>query len=170
MRYDFTEEELKVETWETLTPGFTSLLRHDRKTDDYEKVLVGGKSPGRRIKITVGDRRYYQSQILEENVAHDPFKNGRLRRVDGPVVDDIDETYHFTDEDYGKIIGTTNAKAFQAKVLKIDSELVLRRLKDIAEEHATATQFNFIKKILKERYPIGGPQISLDPNFEGTPL
>lgn len=152
-------DEKVIETWEATTESTTWVWTYDRRDDKYVKVRVGGKGgASRRLHISRDDRRFNQEQVVDEMKLHDPFVNGALRLVSTEKADDIDATYHLTEEDLVAMLSVRDQVLFEVTVEDIKSELLLRRLKDVAETHATVAQLEFINELIVERYKVGGTQ------------
>lgn len=154
-----TDESKIVETWETTTEGTTYVSILDAREGRYTKRRVGGKQGGsRRLHISRDDRRFNQEQVVDEMREYDPFRNGQLVLVSQDQAEDIDGTYHLTTEDLRALLGLKDAEVFQGEVGDLKSELVLRRLKELAETEATMSQLQFIDELIRGRYQVGGTQ------------
>lgn len=148
------------ETWEITTGGTVHVwVKDPREANGYRKTTVGGRQGGsRRVTLSTADRRFNQDQIAYGNEGLDVFRNGILRKVDSVVVDDVDLTNQYTADQLVAFFNERSEAKFKKKVEAITSELVLRRLVDVAEKEATVAQLEFLKELITERYPIGGTQ------------
>lgn len=152
-------DEKVIETWEITTDGTVWLFKMDPREGKYVEHRVGGRQGGsRRLHISRDDRRFNQEQVVEEMKEHDVFRNGQLVLVSADKAEDIDTTYHLTAEDLGRLLSIKEQKLFESEVSDIKSELILRRLKEVAERDATVAQLTFISDIIAERYKVGGTQ------------
>jgi len=169
-----SENDKTVETWETTGEGTVWVWIYDKREDKYVPQRVGGRAGSRRLRIRRDDRKYNQEQIVEENRQLDPFTNGMLRLVEGGD-DSIDATYHWTLEDYQNLLNLRDEDTFKAEVEEIESELIVRRLKDVAEKHGQLWQVDFLRDLIDERYRVGGTQKTVQQMIDageklGTPL
>lgn len=159
------DAKANVETWE-VTGDFTVWVwkRDVRNPGQMEKTRVGGRAGGsRRLRLSTDERRYNEEQIVEENSALNPFKNGLLRLVDrGDAaqtdLEDVDETYHWDKEQYGAFFEIRDPDLFKSEAVAITSELILRRLYMMGEKTATMDQLQILRDIIEERYKAGGTQ------------
>lgn len=154
-------DESRIEVWNLSGTGTVWLYKYDRREDRWTKHRFGGQSGGGsgRVELTVDERKYNQGRVIsEQRHEHDPFSNGRLVRVDGPDDSTIDTTYHWTTEHYQTLLDLRDSSVFQEEVRDIRSELILRRLAEVAATKGTVEQLNFVRDLLRERYPIGGSQ------------
>ena len=148
-----------LETWEITTDGTIWVDKMDAREGKYIKQRVGGRQGGsRRLHITTDDRRFNQEQVVEEMRDSDPFTSGALILVSAEKADDIDSTYHLTTEDLSRLLEIKDTKLFESEVGDIKSELILRRLKELAENQATVAQLAFIGELISTRYRVGGTQ------------
>lgn len=152
------EEDKVIETWESVIPGTVYVWTYDRRDDRYIKTGCGGRS-SKRLRISRDDRYYNQELIPIENRQHDPFTNGALKLMESATRDEtLDERYHLSLQELKQLFEVRDVDLFIEGIKDIDSELVLRRLADIAEEDATVPQRDALKDLIRERYPIGGTQ------------
>lgn len=148
-----------LETWEITTDGTIWVWKMDVRENKYVETRVGGRQGGsRRLHISSDDRRFNQEQVVEEMKEHDVFKNGALVLVSADKADDIDTTYHLTADDLRRLLEVKDQEIFEAEVSDIKSELILRRLKEVAEKDATVAQLEFITDVIESRYKVGGTQ------------
>lgn len=160
------DEDKVIETWESVIPGTVYVWLYDRRDDRYIKQGVGGRS-SKRLHISRDDRKYNQELIPVENVQHDPFTNGALKFVEAATRDEtLDMRYHLDKSDLEQLFKVRDVNLFLEGIKDIESELVLRRLADMAEDHATVTQNEALKDLIRERYPIGGSQPSMKEELE----
>lgn len=154
-----SEEDRVVETWESEIAGTVWVWLYDRRDDKYIKQAVGGRSASRRLHITRDDRKYNQELVPPENRQHDPFTNGALRLVEAMTRDEtLDMRYHLTDEDLKAFFEVRDDELFLEAVQALESELVMRRLEAVAEKEGTVSQYEAVKALVRDRYPIGGTQ------------
>lgn len=148
-----------VETWEITHEGTVWVDKMDAREGRYVKHRVGGRQGGsRRLHITRDERRFNQEQVVEEMKGKDPFTNGSLVLVSAERAEDIDATYHLTNDDLARLLEIKDTALFESEVNDIKSELILRRLKELGETQATVAQLQFITDLIKERYKVGGTQ------------
>lgn len=146
-----------VETWESATEGTVWVWSLDPRTQTYTKIRVGGGGGSKILRLSIDDRMYNEEQVVEENADQNPFRNGMLRHVstagtrDG-YVSDIDSTYHKTSEELLEFFEVRDEDPFREAMVEISSELVLRRLKDLAEKSGTVAQLEILREIIEERY------------------
>lgn len=167
-------QDKTVETWEMTGEGTVWVWVFDRREDKYITQRVGGRAGSRRLRLRRDDRKYNQEQIVEENRLLDPFTNGMLRLVDGGD-ESVDTTYHWLLDDYKNLLNLKDEDTFKAEASEIASELVLRRLRDVAEKFGQLWQVDYLRDLIDERYKIGGTQKSVRAMIEagedlGTPL
>lgn len=156
-------DEKVVETWEITTEGTVWVWVYDKREDRYRKQRVGGRQGGsKRLHISRDDRRFNQEQIVFEMKDRDPFTNGSLCLLSEDRPDDLDTKYHMTPEDLRAILDIKDEALFRSEVTEIKSELILRRLVDLGEKHATVAQLEFIKELVDERYRVGGTQRTVE--------
>lgn len=157
------DEEVDVkrtqEMWECTTEGSVWLWVTDARDGGYRKQKFGGPTGGtKRVRITIDDRRYNQELVIDQEPEADPFRNGLLRLVSKAVVPDIDSEAHLTDEELAGLLEMRDLEVFQEAATSIKRELPLRRLKAMAETRGTQEQNGYLDELLRERYPIGGTQ------------
>jgi hypothetical protein len=157
--------EKLVEVWEIIIPGTVWVWTYDRRNDKYQKQRVGGRGGGgsKRLQISVDDRRFNQQQVVDEMRGYDPFTNGSLRRISGPDLDPeedylLTDKYHLTDDQLRGLLEVKDEAIFGDEVREIESELILRRLLAVAEKDGTVWQFELLRALVEERYPVGGTQ------------
>lgn len=154
-----TVTESIIEVWEMTTEGTAWVWVMDPRDKAYRKQRVGGRAGGsKRLHISSDDRRFNQEQVIEEMKDQDPFTNGALRLISADVPSDVDTTYHLTPDDLQAMLGIKDEELFQSSVADIKSELIVRRLKEVAETFGTVAQLEFISSLIKERYAVGGTQ------------
>lgn len=151
-----------IEVWESVTDGTVWVYVKDpRDPQGYRKARVGGSIGGgsRTLRISTDDRRFNQERVVEEMRSHDPFVNGMLRFVSsGPQIDDIDPRYHLADEDLIAMLEVRDQDIFKEAVEEIGSEVVIRRLRAIAERQGTGGQLEIVDNVIDERYRVGHTQ------------
>lgn len=147
-----------TETWESATEGTVWVLVSDpRVQGGYKKQRVGGQQGSNTLRISIDDRRYNQELIVEENINLDVFRNGMLRlksthNAPAGYQSDVDTTYHKTGEELREYFEIRDPEVFKAAMDEIPSELILRRLKDQAEKHATLEQAHILGDLIEARY------------------
>lgn len=139
------------EIWETTTAGHVWV----NKTDDRGRSKterVGGKE-GARLRIKTVDREIAQEEGGERNA----FDSGLLKRVDARAAEEPEtqSAQALTTEEL--VVGfSKSGNAFQAYVNAL-SEINVRRMDDMAEAvDASASQINYLKRHIKEKYRVGG--------------
>lgn len=151
-----------LETWDLLTESMVWVWVKDPRTGAMTKRRVGGASGGSKVlHLTADERRYNQEQVLDENVGLDPFTNGTLKLRDATKASDVDSRYHLSNDDLRAMLAITDMQVFESEVADITSELILRRLKDIAENEATIGQYTFLRELVDSRYRTGGTQATV---------
>lgn len=150
-----------VETWEVVegaNPTVWVWVSDPREPSRYRKQRVGGPAGGsRRLRISTDDRKYNEEQIIEEMQDHNPFRNGLLQLVSA-ARSDVEARHHLGFAELRRILSLREPELFEERVNSIDSELVLRRLKALAESEATVAQLEFVNRVIDERYKAGGTQ------------
>lgn len=160
-----------IETWKITTDGTVWLWKMDPREDKYVKVRVGGRQGGSKtVHISVDDRRFNQEQIVDEMRDYDPFTNGALILVSAERAEDIDSTYHLTAENLLEMLEIKDTETFEEEVSGIKSELILRRLKELAETKATVAQLEYIRSVIEDRYKVGGTQRTVREMIEAGEL
>lgn len=148
-----------IETWEISFPGTVWVWVYDRREDQYKKQQVGHRSGSRMLHITRDDRKYNQELVPMENRHLDPFTNGLLRLLgSGDRDETLDIRYHYADEDLIEMLEIRDVELFREAMQAIESEVILRRLQNFTETHATVAQADVLREIIETRYPVGGTQ------------
>lgn len=161
------EEDQIVETWEIAFPGTVWVWIWDRREDGYKKVQVGQRTGSKSLHITRDDRKYNQELIPEENTHLDPFTNGQLRLLGAADRDEnLDTRYHYSNEDLVGMFEVRDPALFASEIEDIGSEVILRRMYSLADEHATVAQMDALRDLLQKRYPIGGTQRTVREMYE----
>lgn len=156
------DSETVLETWDMLTEATVWVWVKDPREGVMTKKRLGGRSGGTRVlHITSDERRFNQEQVVEENLDNDPFTNGSLKLKNTAVASDVDTTYHLTNDDLKALLSISDRKTFETEVIEITSELILRRLKDLAESEASIGQYTFIRDLIDDRYKSGGTQATV---------
>ena len=151
-------DEKTLERWESTTPGVTIWVWvYDKREDKYKKQRVGGRAGSKVLTIRRDDRIYNQEVVVEENKHLDPFTNGLLRLIDGST-EGVETKYHLTTEDLQKLLDIRDTELFKTEIEEIDSELILRRLKDVCEKHGAVWQLEFLRDLIEDRYKVSGTQ------------
>lgn len=154
-------ENGKMETWEITGQNTVWVWVFDRREDKYKKQRVGGRAGSRKLHIRRDDRKFNQEQVVDENAHLDPFTNGSLRLIEGTEESDVDTTYHWTIEDHKKMLSISDEDTFKEEVEGIRSELIVRRLKDVAEKYGQVWQLEYLRDLIEERWRVGGTQKSV---------
>lgn len=146
-----------VETWESIIAGTVWVWQLDPRTQGYTKIRVGGSGGSKTLRISVDDRKYNEEQVVTENAHLNPFRNGMLRfvRVDGAdpdYVSDVDGTLSKTADELREYFDVRDMDAFSEAMTEINSELVLRRLKDLGEKDATLEQLHILQDLIEARF------------------
>jgi hypothetical protein len=159
VRPAITSDDQKIETYEITTGGTVWVWVFNKREDRFEKKRVGGRSGSRLLHITRDDRKHNQEQNPVENSGMDPFTNGSLRLITESDRDDtLDMRHHLTDGELEKYFEVRDKTKFRTKVDDVASELIIRRLMSLAEDHGTVAQTDVLRDIITARYPIGGTQ------------
>lgn len=139
------------ETWEAQTNSTIFLYKKDRRSGDWKSERVGGPNGKARIRLTVEEREYNQEMIPEENAHLDPFKSGRLVRVDA-VSEGI-----ATREDLVALL-SSNEEDFPLVVEDIEDELTMRRLLEVAATDGRMWQVELLRDEIDDRYSVAKSQ------------
>lgn len=151
-----TTDKDTIEVWEAQTASATYVFQKDpRSPNGYKTVKVGGPNASKRLRISTDDREFTQEQVLDTNKGDDPFTNGALKRID--TNDPEANVGIVTDEDLEQYL-TFAPETFEEAVREIDSELTVRRLKDLVEVKGTVPQFEIVREYIEERWKVGGTQ------------
>lgn len=140
------------ETWESQTKASVFVYKKDRRTGDWKTTRVGGPNGPKRIRLSVDEREYNQEMIPDENVHLDPFKSGRLLRIDG------DSGGVITNEDLHALLVTDSQEEFVVTIAEIDDELTLRRLLALAAEAGRMWQVEMVRDEVDDRYGVSKSQ------------
>lgn len=143
----------KVEIWEATTEAVVFVAVRDTINGGWKHKKVTQQG-SRRIQLTVEERRYNQDNIPEENMNLDPFSNGQLICVQG----DAKAPNHLTDEDLISVLTLEDDDEFEAAVADFESEVIIRRLLNLAQTKASHVRFEYIRDLVDERYRVGGTQ------------
>lgn len=153
------DEDQVVETWEISFEGTVWLWVYDRREDQYKAQPVGARSGSKTIHMTRDDRKYNQELVIDENRQLDPFTNGQLRLLGSANRDEnLDTRYHNSNEDLIAMFEIRDLGLFAEAMEEVGSEVILRRLRALADEHATVAQVEILRDLIEKRYPIGGTQ------------
>lgn len=150
-----------IETWEVAGEGTCWVWIKDPREGKYVKQRVGGRAGGsRKLHISTDDRRFNEEQVIEEMEQHNVFKNGTLRFISASDVreDDIFTVNQLTVEDMTALLEIKDEDLFREEVGALKSELVMRRLKALAEKQGTVLQNDVINELVEERWKVGGTQ------------
>lgn len=157
-----TTAEKITETWEITGEGTAWVWVKDPREGKMIKQRVGGRAGGsRKLHITPDDRRFNEEQVIEEMEQHNIFKNGTLRFVsatDGSKPADVDTSNQLTEMDMSQLLEIRDEDLFREEVTSLSSELVVRRLKNLAEKNGTITQNAVLEELIEERWKVGGTQ------------
>lgn len=152
-----------MEVWEVCVPGKVVLriLKANRFGQAVEAELsMGPNRRGSRFEISEDDRRDNQRNVAD--AAHDPFRNGMLRRIDGDqqASPETSSPEVISDEQMVEIIDLPQ-EAFEARVAQL-GEVTVRNIREMAvgagASHAKVT---WLDSHIRERFATGGPQRSL---------
>lgn len=149
-----------IETWEISHPGTEWIWTWDKREDRYTKTRVGGRQGGsKKLHLSTDDRRFNEECIVDECQPHlNPFRNGSLRLISAEKAEDIDATYHLSHDDLAEMLEVRDSDTFNEAINDIKSELILRRLRDLAETQGTVAQLEALKELISSRYKRGGTQ------------
>lgn len=151
-----------VETWEITGEGTAWVWVKDPREGKMIKQRVGGRAGGsRKLHISPDDRRFNEEQVIEEMAEHNVFRNGTLRFIsatDGSKPADVDTTNQLTLEDMKALLEIRDEDLFRSEVNDLSSELVVRRLKSLAEKDGTNAQNQVLEDLIEERWKVGGTQ------------
>lgn len=147
------KEATQVEIWEAVTESIVFVSVRDTMNGGWKQKKVSTQGP-KRIQITVEERRFNQDNIPEENLALDPFSNGQLICVQG----DAKSPYHLTDDDLVTILTLDDEAEFESAIAETTSEVILRRMLNLAQTRASHVRYEFIRDLVDERYRVGGTQ------------
>jgi hypothetical protein len=154
-----TETDQRIESWEITTGGSVWVWIFDRREDRFKKQRVGGRSGSRLLHITRDDRKFNQEQVPVENKELDVFTNGSLRLISESDRDDsIDARHHLSNDELTGYFNDRDRASFKVAMQGITSELILRRLYSLVEDHGTVAQRDILRDLIAERYPVGGTQ------------
>jgi hypothetical protein len=149
---DMTQENTQ-EIWESTTGGTTWVQVKDPRTPGgWRQQKVGGKGT-QRLTITVEEREFNQELIPFENRHHDPFQNGLLVRTHPKGVERGE--YELSDEQLVELLQVSDDVVFLEQLAAIDSEVIVRRVLQLAEQNTTMVRFQAIQSLVDERYHIG---------------
>jgi hypothetical protein len=151
-----------IETWEIAFPGTVWVWVYDRREDVYKKQAIGARYGSRSIHLTRDDRKYNQELVPEENKHLDVFTNGCLRLLGSANRDEsLDVRNHYSRDDLIAMFEVRDPDLFAEAMEALTSEVVLRRLVGLADDHGTVTQGNVLRDIIAQRYPVGGTQLTV---------
>ncbi len=168
------EELTQTEVWEAVADGTTWLHKKNPQVAGTWKMHKVGGRGSKRITLTVEERLYNQELVPYENEKHDPFTNGTLVRV-SPAEAERGES-EVTDAQLLELFEIGSDDVFSASVEDLKSEVVLRRLLNLAEKHATMVRYNMVRDLVEGRYKRSKTQTSVadlyseDGRFRGHDL
>lgn len=146
-------ENSTQEIWESVTGGTVWVhVKDPRNPGGWKEAKVGGKG-SQRLTITVDEREFNQDLIPFENEQFDPFKNGLLIRI-SPKDAERGENEK-TDEELIEILRLPDDDKYQTTVHSIESEVVLRRMLELAEKNASMMRHEVIRNVVDDRYSVG---------------
>lgn len=144
------------EIWESTTGGTTYLhVKDPRNPNGWVQKKVGGRGT-QRITVTVEEREFNQDLVTYENTSHDPFTNGLLVRISPKDVER--GQFEVTDDELVTLLKADGDEVFEKLVNDVTSEVVLRRLLDLAKRHASMYRYELIDGVIAQRYSIGKTQ------------
>jgi hypothetical protein len=154
------ENDQAIETWEITFPGSASVWVYDKREDTYRKQVVSRHSGSKMLHITRDDRKYNQELTPIENKHLDVFTNGQMRLLGSSADRDenLDIRNHLSDDQLVEMFEIRDPDLFRDLLDSQTSEVILRRMASIADQHATVTQSEILREVISERYPIGGTQ------------
>lgn len=145
-------EKKLVEIWEAQTVSNIMVWKQDRRTDSWTQERVGGPNGPKRIQLTTDEREYNQELVPEENATFDPFGNGMLLCVQGPLAEEHAKTkYQKTDAQLIEMLAL-DLDALAESLEGFESESFLRRLLDVAFKNATAEKHEYIKNLVDSKF------------------
>lgn len=151
-----------TETWTMASEGTCWVWVKDPREGGMIKQRVGGRAGGSRtLHISTDDRRFNEEQVIEEMEHHNIFKNGTLAFVsstNGEKAADVDTKNQITAQDMRALLEIRDEDLFRSEVTDLSSELVVRRLKNLAEKDGTAAQNEVLTEIIEQRWKVGGTQ------------
>lgn len=157
-----TTPEKNIETWEITGEGTAWVWVRDPREGKMVKQRVGGRAGGsRKLHITTDDRRFNEEQVIEEMEEHNIFRNGTLRFIsasDGSQPNDVDTSAQLTEADMAALLEIRDEDLFREEVTALNSELVVRRLKNLAEKGGTMAQNEVLTDLIEARWKVGGTQ------------
>lgn len=159
-----------IETWEITFDGSVSVWVYDKREDTYRKQVVSRHSGSKLLHITRDDRKYNQELTPVENKHLDVFTNGQMRLLGSSADRDenLDIRNHLSDEQLVEMFEIRDPELFRDLLEVQTSEVILRRLASIADEHATVTQSEILRELIADRYPIGGTQRTVREMLEAS--
>lgn len=123
--------ETTLETWVNPTQSIVVTV----KTDHLGQETHTETKPGQKLAITVEDRKMNQERASKEK--YDPFTNGLLapiQIVDKDAAEKASKNPNqLTEEDLQSLLAAT-PKEFATRLMAINSEAVLRRLRKVARD------------------------------------
>lgn len=154
------DHDSAIETWEITFDGSVSVWVYDKREDAYRKQVVSRHSGSRLLHITRDDRKYNQELTPIENRHLDVFTNGQMRLLGSSADRDenLDIRNHLSDGQLVELFEIRDPDLFQDLLEAQTSEVILRRMASIADQHATVTQNEILREVIAQRYPIGGTQ------------
>lgn len=162
-----SEEDAVIETWEVAFPGEVWVWVYDRRNDEYKKQLVSQRTGSKMLHISRDDRKYNQELIPDECKHLDPFVNGLLRLLGAATRDEnLDVRNHYSNDDLIGMFEVRDGALFEEALEDLTSEIVLRRLMTLADDHGTVTQNNILRELIEKRFPVGGTQKTVREMYE----
>lgn len=149
------DPKLVEEVWESTTGGWVHVHTKDPSNPRNWICKKRAGGPGNpKVRLTVEEREYNQSQVAWGNEHLDPFTNGMLRRIEPADGADLEELPNqYSDEDLIKLLTVRSEAAFTKTIEGIESEILLRRLVPLAKKHATNARYEELQQIVKDKYP-----------------
>lgn len=145
-----------LEIWEPTTASGVKVWRKDpREPSQWRSHRIGGKRGTRRLQITTDEREYNEELIAVENRNLNPFRNGHLLCIKGPLAGDADQ---FTDEELRNLLAIDSDEDFLSAFQELNSEVLERRLLFQAEDHATKRRYDLIYGQIQDKYRVGYTQ------------
>lgn len=143
------------EIWESTIEGRNSFSVLNSLGRPQTISIVGKES---RLRITADERIIIEEQIRK--VQHNPFKNGMLIQVGGPISPDAERSAdELDDETLGGLFELKGAD-FEDAVRSL-SEVNVRRLKTMVQDKdASKSQLEFLDDHIAASWPLGSDTAS----------
>lgn len=141
------------EIWEATTGGTTHInVRDPRNPEGWTKKRVGGRG-SKRITLSVEEREFNQDLVQYENQHLDPFTNGLLIRISPKTVERGGN--EVSDDELIAALQTSDDVEFELALNALTSEVVVRRLLELAKKHTSMMRYEQIRDLVDNRYSVG---------------